>query len=265
MSANGDRLAHHSELNRLWMEFAETVEVLRPEVILTENVPEFLQSMEFAAYERRMRKLGYHLDIGVLNAVHFGVPQQRRRAFCVGSRLGPVKLPSPGKERMTVRQAIGHLPLAPSGENWHIGRNPTSVSVERYALIPPGGNRFDLMRKRPDITPRCWLEKKTGTTDVFGRLEWDGFALTIRTEFYKPEKGRYLHPEAHRPITHREAACLQTFPDDFIFVGTKIEVARQIGEAVPPKLARAIARAMKSHLIKHGITPQPHAQAQSTG
>jgi DNA (cytosine-5)-methyltransferase 1 len=66
-------------------------------------------------------------------------------------------------------------------------------------------------------------------------------AFTIRTEFYKPEKGRYLHPQQHRPITQREAARLQSFPDDFIFKGTKIEIAKQIGNAVPPLLAARVA------------------------
>jgi DNA (cytosine-5)-methyltransferase 1 len=75
-----------------------------------------------------------------------------------------------------------------------------------------------------------------------GRLWWDRPSVTIRTEFFKPEKGRYLHPEAHRPITHREAALLQTFDDEFEFEGTKSEIARQIGNAVPPKLGKALAQ-----------------------
>ena len=74
-----------------------------------------------------------------------------------------------------------------------------------------------------------------------GRLEWDKPALTIRTEFFKPEKGRYLHPQADRPITHREAARLQSFPDGFRFCGSKIEIARQIGNAVPPLLVFRVA------------------------
>ena len=122
-----------------------------------------------------------------------------------------------------------------------IRRNPTPKSLERYKTIPPGGNRFDLMRERPDITPNCWLNKPTGTTDVMGRMWWDRPSPTIRTEFYKPEKGRYLHPEFDRPITHREAARLQSFKDDFIFEGTKVEIARQIGNAVPPKLGETLA------------------------
>ena len=87
------------------------------------------------------------------------------------------------------------------------------MSLERYRAIPEGGNRFDLARNRPDLLPRCWAEKPTGTADVMGRLWWDRPGVTIRTEFFKPEKGRYLHPVADRPITHSEAARLQTFPD----------------------------------------------------
>jgi len=76
---------------------------------------------------------------------------------------------------------------------------------------------------------------------LFGRLWWEKPSVTIRTEFFKPEKGRYLHPEQHRPITHREAARIQSFPDSFIFKGSKTEIAKQIGNAVPPLLAKAIA------------------------
>jgi DNA (cytosine-5)-methyltransferase 1 len=73
--------------------------------------------------------------------------------------------------------------------------------------------------------------------------------VTIRTEFFKPEKGRYLHPEADRPITHREAARLQSFPDSFEFTGSKIQVARQIGNAVPPRLAQAVARSVMARIL----------------
>jgi DNA (cytosine-5)-methyltransferase 1 len=76
---------------------------------------------------------------------------------------------------------------------------------------------------------------------LFGRSWWNRPSITIRTEFFKPEKGRYLHPEQHRPITHREAARLMGFPDDFRFSGTKVEIAKQIGNAVPPPLAGAVA------------------------
>jgi DNA (cytosine-5)-methyltransferase 1 len=107
-----------------------------------------------------------------------------------------------------------------------------------------GMNRFDLQRIAPELTPACWIRKTSGGTDLFGRLWWNRPAFTIRTEFFKPEKGRYLHPEQHRPLTHREAARLQSFPDSFHFTGTKIEIAKQIGNAVPPRLAAHIAASL---------------------
>ena len=150
----------------------------------------------------------------------------------------------------TVREYISDLPSPKGTEirtqekaplDLHFGRNPTPISKERYRAVPPGGNRFDLQRRRPDITPQCWINKTSGGTDLFGRLWWDRPSVTIRTEFFKPEKGRYLHPTAHRPITHREAARLMSFPDEFKFSGSKIEIARQIGNAVPPEFAARIA------------------------
>jgi DNA (cytosine-5)-methyltransferase 1 len=106
-----------------------------------------------------------------------------------------------------------------------------------------------------DLVPRCWRKKTSGTTDVFGRMWWDRPSPTIRTEFYKPEKGRYLHPVAHRPITVREAARLQSFPDDFMFPEHQrmTSVARQIGNAVPPVLAAALARAVRDHLATGAV------------
>jgi DNA (cytosine-5)-methyltransferase 1 len=95
------------------------------------------------------------------------------------------------------------------------------------------------------------VRKTSGGTDLFGRLWWERPSVTIRTEFFKPEKGRYLHPDQHRPITHREAARLMGFPDDFVFTGTKIEVARQIGNAVPPHLAGAIAHSVSEILSRN--------------
>jgi DNA (cytosine-5)-methyltransferase 1 len=100
------------------------------------------------------------------------------------------------------------------------------------------------------LVPSCWRNKPSGTTDVFGRLWWDQPTLTIRTEFYKPEKGRYLHPSAHRPITVREAARCMSFPDDFVLPSDQgmTAIARQVGNAVPPLLAQRIAEALGAAL-----------------
>jgi DNA (cytosine-5)-methyltransferase 1 len=233
--------------NALWKHYARILDVVRPQAFVLENVPELLKSAEFLQLRKRIGAT-YDLAFGVLNAAHYGVPQARKRAIVVGNRLGPAALPAAIDARRTVRDAIGDLPFVPTGTDWHLARTPTAMSLERYAAVPPGGNRFDLQRARPDITPACWTKKKTGSTDVFGRMRWDEPAPTIRTEFYKPEKGRYLHPQAHRPITIREAARLQTFPDAFVFVGGNAQVAKQIGNAVPVDFAERIALHVRAML-----------------
>lgn len=238
----------HEEMNQLWRQYLRIVEMVQPKVFVVENVPEFIRSAEAQRMMALAEEWGYEVISGVLNAYHFGVPQKRRRGIIIASRVGRPGFPDHDNRQATVRDAIGDLPLRPTDQDWHLSRSPRPESIERYRQVPPGGNRFDLMRNRPDITPKCWLNKPTGSTDVFGRLEWDKPALTIRTEFFKPEKGRYLHPEADRPITHREAMRLQTFPDDFVWVGSKISVARQVGNAVPPELAKAVATSVKTLL-----------------
>lgn len=254
------------QLNELWQQFLRAVRQVKPKAFVIENVPEFQRSAQFG---RLLQLLDddpdltpYRYAYGVLHAADYGVPQSRRRGILMAVKgVEDVPWPPPvthgpgtktGQPHRTVKDAIGDLPMRTTGfdvafsrtgdQNLHFGRRPRESSLERYRAIPEGGNRFDLARNRPDLLPRCWAEKLTGTTDVMGRLWWDRPSVTIRTEFFKPEKGRYLHPEADRPISHREAARLQSFPDDFVFEGTKIEIARQIGNAVPVGLGEALAR-----------------------
>lgn len=238
--------------NQLWRHYLRCVELVRPKIFVLENVAPLLKSAEFQELNRVAQKMGYKVDGRVLNSADYGVPQTRKRAIVIGSRIGEPSFPKPThvdlnkrdlismnlKPWRTVRDAIGHLPLTPTGHNWHIARNPTPKSIERYKSIREGGNRWQLP---PDLMPDCWKRKTEGGTDLFGRLWWDRPSVTIRTEFYKPEKGRYLHPVAHRPITHLEAALLQSFPEDTRFCGSKISVGIQIGNAVPPLLGLAIA------------------------
>ncbi len=264
--------ASRAVMNALWEHFFDAVRTIRPKAFVIENVPEFQKSPQFKELMRVLRTdrrlADYGIVYGVLNAADYGVPQSRRRGIFVavegageetedGSRLPWPPVPSHGLEStsgrpyVTVKDAIGDLPRRTQGidpyilddgtQHLHFGRRPHKTSLDRYRAIPPGGNRFDLMRERPDITPSCWANKPTGTTDVMGRLWWDRPSATIRTEFFKPEKGRYLHPTANRVISHREAARLQSFPDWYVFEGSKIEIAKQIGNAVPPLLGKAIA------------------------
>jgi DNA (cytosine-5)-methyltransferase 1 len=127
----------------------------------------------------------------------------------------------------------------------HLGRDYAKVSLDRFAEIPLGGNRFDLPE---DLQAPCWIKHKTGSADVMGRMHWDKPSVTVRTEFFKPEKGRYLHPTEHRAITHLEAAKLQGFPDDRLWVGSKTAIAKQIGNAVPTALGSAIGRLLVGKL-----------------
>jgi DNA (cytosine-5)-methyltransferase 1 len=261
---------------QLWRPFFEVIERSGAKAFVMENVPQLKDSPEHRQIEREAKKHGFRIVSDILSACDYGVPQRRHRVFIVGCSFADPKtvFPPPRthynaseglvrslfrtngeyvcdpKPWRTVRQAVGDLPDPEGTEirledpplDLHFGRRPTELSQKRYQIIPnEGENRFDLHKRAPDLTPDCWIRKTTGGTDLFGRLWWDRPAFTIRTEFFKPEKGRYLHPQKHRPITHREAARLQTFPDDFKFCGSKIEIAKQIGNAVPPLLAARVA------------------------
>ena len=246
----------------LWEPYLDVVERCGARLFIMENVTELYRSEELARIRRRAQRMGFMTRATILNAADYGAPQTRKRTVVVGWREKQVAepvFPPPQTHAApilnvglpawrTVREAIGDLAKPVGTEiglqpplNLHFGRNPASKSLARYRAVPPGGNRFDLQRKARHLTPACWIRKTSGGTDLFGRLWWDRPSVTIRTEFFKPEKGRYLHPSEHRPITHREAARLMGFPDDFVFMGTKTEIARQIGNAVPPDLAGALA------------------------
>ncbi len=268
---------------KLWIPFMEVIDRSGARAFVMENVPQLLSSLEYQEILEWAEARGFKVWSGILLAADYGVPQMRKRAFIIGAKdhnpedhFPPLKTNFNGsrttpdqlsyfknefavdaKPWFTVRDAISDLPPPEGTEitdrkpplDLHFGRNPTAKSIARYEAIPDEGmNRFDLQRNAPELTPDCWIRKKSGGTDLFGRLWWDRPAFTIRTEFFKPEKGRSLHPEQHRPITHREAARFQTFPDDFKFKGSKIEIARQIGNAVPPLLASHVARQLYSML-----------------
>jgi DNA (cytosine-5)-methyltransferase 1 len=273
---------------QLWKPFLEGIERSNAKIFVLENVPQLLGSEEHDQIISLAQKLGYKLAWSKLCAADYGVPQVRWRGFIIGSRFADPQTVFPPKKThynpdkgallgeltgdngyianpkpwRTVRDAIADLPAPESTEigevpplNLQFGRNPTPLSLARYQAIPQEGmNRFDLQRIAPELTPPCWIRKKSGGTDLFGRLWWDKPSVTIRTEFFKPEKGRYLHPEQHRPLTHREAARLQSFPDNFQFCGSKSEIAKQIGNAVPPLLAAKIAECVYALLLA-GETP----------
>ena len=253
----------------LWEPYLDVVARCKAKLFVMENVSELYRSEELAQIERRARHIGFRIRAGILNAADYGSPQTRKRTVVIGWRESVIEEPPfPPRQThaapelkldfpawRTVREMIGDLGKPVGTEigkkaplDLHFGRNPTPTSLARYKAVPPGGNRFDLQRNARHLTPPCWIRKTSGGTDLFGRLWWNRPSVTIRTEFFKPEKGRYLHPSEHRPITHREAARLMGFPDDFVFKGNKTDIAKQIGNAVPPDLAGAIAAMVKETL-----------------
>lgn len=270
------------ERRHLWKPFLEVVARSGAKIFLIENVPQLLHSEEFKDIERAAEDIGFKIAQEILCAADYGVPQTRHRAFILGCNFADPEPYFPPKRThfnpkdkarplfklngdhvadpepwRTVEDAIADLPPPVGSDirdtdpplNLHFGRNPTPTSLARYMAIPEEGmNRFDLQRNALDLTPPCWIKKTSGGTDLFGRLWWKRPSVTIRTEFYKPEKGRYLHPVQHRPITFREAARFQSFPDTFIFKGSKIEIAKQIGNAVPPLLAARLADVIETLL-----------------
>lgn len=257
--------------NYLWQEYAATILRAQPKYFVVENVAAFARSQQFRDFTDATQSDGilrdYTFEWEILNAADYGAFQARKRAILIGRHrdLEPVGMPKPthaGRHR-TVRQAFMNivptvtetrldgrvktffgieLPGVFRPFELHVGRDYAEISKLRFREIPEGGNRFDL----PDrLKAPCWLGHTNGSGDVMGRLHWDKPSVTVRTEFFKPEKGRYLHPTEHRAITHYEAAVLQGFPDTHRFAGSKTAIARQIGNAVPVPLGRAIAE----HLI----------------
>jgi DNA (cytosine-5)-methyltransferase 1 len=261
--------------NELWRYYVRTLVAVRPKAFLLENVDRFAVSAQFQELQRETEPGGlladYSLDSHMVRAVDFGSAQLRRRFIVIGTHrdLDPIEVPRdrlPSEEWRTVFDAINDLeseidpdckefPAATTqyfgqvvpgvfkAPDLHITRHYTQLSLDRFSHIPKGGNRLNL----PDILKApCWVGHEKGSLDVLGRMHWRKPSVTIRTEFFKPEKGRYLHPDQHRAISHHEAARLQGFPETFQWCGTKLQIARQIGNAVPVELAHGLAK----HLAK---------------
>ena len=215
----------------------------------------------------------YRVEVTTLDAADYGVPQRRRRAVVVGERLDLDPLfrwPSPSHGVggwVTVRDAIGDLPCpfeAPeAAANFpnHRRDNISALNRVRISHVPQGGGRADIP---PELRLPCHRVsvEKAGHRSVYGRLHWDEPAGTITTKCNSFTRGRFAHPERNGNITMREAARLQSFPDDFVFTGATVPSAHQIGNAVPPLLAEHVGRAIMRALVRrsedgvHGALPQ---------
>lgn len=255
----GDRrITLLSELHRF-------IERFRPELLLVENVPglEAGKSGDTKPFEELIRlldKLGYHHDSGVLRALDFGVPQNRRRLFLIASAFGPVKLPEPthgteDRPHPTVRDAIYRFPPIEAGETHPVIKNHkacalSETNLERIRSTPEGAGRLSW---NDDLKLDCHKDVK-GYSDVYGRMWWDRAAPAMTTRCNSLSNGRFGHPTQDRAISIREAAAIQTFDDDFEFVGSMNGMARQVGNAVPVELAHAVGRALLEHVEEHLVS-----------
>lgn len=261
-SLKGKKLGLEDSRNYLFNEYLSIVEELQPEVFVIENVKALLSTSAGWFKDQiveKVKKMGYFVDYGVLTASDFGVPQARQRAIFICAKRKKVNLPNPiDSPQVTVRDAISDLAYLESGQgafeqNYkippssdyqrkmregsknlynHKASNHAEIAIQKLAMIPPECGK--------EYLPKDLLgnQQFTGT---WGRLKWDEVSPTIDTRFDAASNGKNNHPFLNRSITPREAARLQSFDDKFVFLGQKVYIRQQIGNAVPPLLAEAIA------------------------
>jgi len=230
--------------------FADLVDETKPDFVFMENVSGLatLEGDVLEYFLKILDKNGYSHDEGIVNAVHYGVPQNRKRYVLLASKHGKVKIPEgthDGKivDFETVEKHIADLPPIKAGkENFNIPNHKSAslqpINIERIRKTPKnGGSRLSWPK---NLWLRCHLDEngnpKSVHTDVYGRMFWGKPSPTLTTKFFSYSTGRYGHPEQDRAISLREGALLQSFPKNYVFYGNMTQIARQIGNAVPPKM-----------------------------
>jgi len=246
---------------RLLNSFGKLIKAVRPDIVSMENVPRLLQfkgGRTFKSFVKLLEDSGYHVAWGVLYGPDYGLAQTRSRLVLLASQLGEISLPKPTHRGpyKTVADVIGKMPVLKHGEvdgtdPLHCASKLSEVNVRRIAEAKPGGTWRDWDQK---LVTACHKEETgRGYSSVYGRMTWTEPAPTITTQFFGFGNGRFGHPEQDRGISLREGALLQSFPASYAFVapGERVQfkaVGRLIGNAVPVKLARVIARSVRKHI-----------------
>ena len=270
-SQKGKRKTIHDERNFLFRYYFKVVDYIKPKYFLIENVPNILTA-ENGLFKNEIinlfESIGYSVNCDVLKASDYGVPQDRRRAIIIG-RKGKNKpeLPKATNDSVTIYDAIGDLEFLDSGEGQeeqkylmspktkyqkimrknskilhnHVATKHSKEAIKKLKMIPPG--------KGKEVLPKSMLTKSI-YSGTWSRMLYDGQSVTITTRFDTPSSGRFTHPILNRCITVREAARIQSFPDDFVFYGSKNSQMKQVGNAVPPKLGKAIAEVLLRDILK---------------
>lgn len=270
-SQKGQRKSINDDRNYLFKQFVEVVKYVQPKYFVMENVPNLLTA-EGGYFKEEIitlfESLGYKLSTGILNAADYGVPQNRRRAIIIG-KLGLTAVPDPEKlnNKVTIWDAISDLSYLESGEGLecdtyklsaesdyqrqmregsdklfnHKATKHSDLALERLKMIPPNSGR--------EVLPKEHLTKSI-YSGTWSRMIKEDQSVTITTRFDTPSSGKFTHPYLHRAITVREAARIQSFPDTFRFLGTKGSQMKQVGNAVPPLLAKEIALTIMKDIME---------------
>ena len=243
------------ERNELVLLYGKLIEEVRPMFFIMENVSGIQGKrgkIILSQLTDNMRSIGYHVHTRLLDASEYGVPQRRKRIIIVGERddVGSdYTFPKPCITNKTVRETIEFLPPPPNDgkphSNFPLHRRDklSEINLRRIKALGQGQGRDFL----PDeLLAECHKVDSAiiGHRNVYGRMSWDDVAPTITARFDSFTRGLFGHPEQDRSISLCEGALLQTFPLDYVFKGNKVDIARQIGNAVPPKLAQIIGESI---------------------
>ncbi|MCL2294230.1 MAG: DNA cytosine methyltransferase [Spirochaetes bacterium] len=246
---------------KLLYSFSELIETTQPEIVSMENVPHlctFNGGKVFNDFLKLLEKNCYNVSYNIYNAQDYGVPQRRKRLILLASKHSNFDLimPTHKGNYLTVRQAIGHLPEIEDGKNCekdtlHYARKLTDINKKRIKATPEGGGWQDW-----DESLLLECHKRKGGQmykSVYGRMSWNEVAPTMTTYCIGLNNGRFGHPEQDRAISLREAAILQSFPQNYNLIDPDAPfnmqtLARHIGNAVPVGLGRAIAKSVKKHI-----------------
>nr|WP_320020532.1 DNA cytosine methyltransferase [uncultured Draconibacterium sp.] len=244
----------------LLIEFERFVKYFNPGYVVVENVPGVLRRKKESGLEDFINWLeenNYKVHFKVHNTSDYKVPQNRKRFTLVANRVTNFEIEpvlARGK-KLTVRDVIGEhngFPKLQAGNKDPKNRNTVAglepICLERMQYIKKdGGSRFDFAHI-PRLQLDCFIGRDSSFKDTFGRLWWDRPSSTITTKFYAVSNGRFTHPEEDRALSLGEGAALQSFPKEYKFQGTSIaNIARLIGNAVPPEYARRIGLAIKKN------------------
>lgn len=270
-SQKGQRKSINDPRNFLFRYYYHVVKRVKPRYFVIENVPNLLTT-ENGYFKDEIVELfngiGYAVSCGVLCAADFGVPQDRHRT-CIIGKLGEsaVSLPVSRGGRTTIWDAISDLSYLESGEGSevqeyryapqssyqamlragsdvlynHVATRHSKITLERLRMIPPERGKEMLPEEH---------HTKSIYSGTWCRMKKNGIAKTITTRYDTPSSGEFTHPYLNRAITTREAARIQSFPDTFRFYGTKSSQMKQVGNAVPPLLGKAIAEQIMRDMHK---------------